>query len=57
MMAAALVNVAIHDSSCSRTLLSWTITYVEDERVSVDAFYKMALSMTSIRVSPARPHG
>ena len=39
------VTVSIYDSSCTRTLLDWTISDVPDERVTVAAFYKMALVM------------
>ena len=42
---AIFVTVSIYDTSCTRTLLDWTIADVLDERVSVDAFYKMALAM------------
>ena len=39
------VSVSIYDSTCQRTLLDWTIADVVDERVTVDAFYKMALAL------------
>ena len=38
-----LVTVLNYDASCSRTLLNWTIADIDDERIQVDAFYKMAL--------------
>ena len=47
-MAAAyslFMTISIYDSSCSRTLLDWTIADALDERTTVDAFYKMALAM------------
>lgn len=40
-----LVNVSIFDSSCSITLLGWTIEVVEDERESVATFYDKCLSL------------
>ena len=45
MATAILVTVSVYDVSCSRTLLDWTTADVDDDRISVDAFYKMALSM------------
>ena len=41
------VAVSIYDSSCSRTLLEWTISDVHDERTNVESFYKVALSLCS----------
>ena len=41
------VTVSIYDSSCSRTLLQWTISDVDDERTNVESFYKVALSLCS----------
>ena len=41
------VTVFIYDSSCSRTLLEWTILDVGDERMNVESFYKVALSLCS----------
>ena len=38
------VTVSIYDSSCSRTLLEWTISDVDDERTNVESFYKVALT-------------
>ena len=40
-----LVTASVYDVSCSRTILDRTIFNVDDERVSVDAFYGTALSM------------
>ena len=41
------VYVSIYDSSCSRTLLQWTISDVDGERTNVESFYKVALSLCS----------
>ena len=41
MATAILVTVSVYDASCSRTLLDWTTADVDDDRISVDAFYKM----------------
>ena len=38
------VTVSIYDSSCLRSLLEWTICDVNDERMTVEAFYQIALS-------------
>ena len=38
------MTVSIYDSSCSRSLLEWTICDVNDERTTVEAFYQIALS-------------
>ena len=38
------VTVLIYDSSCSRTLLEWTISDVDDERTNIESFYKVALT-------------
>ena len=43
MASRVFVTVSIYDSSCTRTLLDWTISDVPDERVTVAAFYKMAM--------------
>ena len=44
MAGTVLVTTSVYDASCSRSLLDWTIFSVDDERVSVDAFYETALS-------------
>lgn len=46
MAESGLVTVCIYDSSCSRSILEWTIVNVEDERTSVDGFlHNMALPL------------
>ena len=38
---ATLVNLFILDSSCSKTLLPWTIYMPEDDRITVQGYYEM----------------
>ena len=38
------LTVSIYDSSCTTTLLDWTIADIADEWTTVDAFYETALS-------------
>ena len=39
------ISASIYDSSCTTTILDWTIADVDDDRVTVDAFYRKALSL------------
>ena len=41
------VTVSNYDSSCSKTLLEWTISDVDDERRNVESLYKVAMSLCS----------
>ena len=36
-----LVNVSVFDSSCSRTLLSWTVFSLEDDRMTLGGLFDM----------------
>ena len=39
------VSASIFDSSCTRTLLDWTIADVNDDTITVDSFYSVVLSL------------
>ena len=41
---AALVSLSIFDSSCSKTLLPWTIDIPEDDRMTIQRYYEMMVS-------------
>ncbi len=36
-----LVNCSLFDSGCKRTLISWTVYCIEDERLSIQGLYDM----------------
>ena len=42
------ISLYIYDSSCTTTILDWTIADVDDDRVTVDAFYRKALSLCGL---------
>lgn len=51
LVMAALVSSFIFDSSCSKTLLPWTIyTPGDDDRMTVQTFYGMVVSKQSTEV-------
>ena len=41
---ATILSTFIFDSSCSKTLLPWTIYMLEDDRITVQAYYEMVVS-------------
>ena len=47
------ISLYIYDSSCTTTILDWTIADVDDDRVTVDAFYRKALSLQQCLVGRA----
>ena len=39
-----LVNVSVFDSSCLRTLLSWTVFSLEDDRMTLGGLFDMVVA-------------
>ena len=46
---AVLVNTSIYDSTCSKTLVPWTVHCVEDKRQTLNGYFEMVnCIMTSL---------
>ena len=52
---AILVNTSIYDSSCSKTLVPWTVHCVEDERLTLRGYFKMVVTRSDEKTQAHLP--